>query len=229
LFARRKFAQWQAGAPGRKIFFSIPAPCSEGDAAIAYHEASIQQILKPLGFDAQPIREGLAVVFGEMASSNYSGIGISCGSGLCNVCLAVLSVPVIHFAIPKAGDFIDTQAAAVTGELATRMRVQKELNFVVNGFSSDRVQNALTVYYDDMIQTLANTLRSTISSSQRLPKLDHSVPIVLSGGTAIPKGFLSRFTTALQTEDFPLKISEIRVAEDPLNSTARGALMAALC
>jgi len=142
----------------------------------------IQQILKPLGFDAQPIREGLAVVFGEMASSNYSGIGISCGSGLCNVCLAVLSVPVIHFAIPKAGDFIDTQAAAVTGELATRMRVQKELNFVVNGFSSDRVQNALTVYYDDMIQTLANTLRSTISSSQRLPKLDHSVPIVLSGG-----------------------------------------------
>jgi hypothetical protein len=64
-----------------------------------------------------------------MAASNYTGIGISCGSGLCNVCLAVLSVPVINFAVPKAGDFIDVQAAAVTGELATRMRVQKELNF----------------------------------------------------------------------------------------------------
>jgi hypothetical protein len=109
------------------------------------------------------------------------------------------------------------------------MRVQKELNFTVNGLSGDRVQNALTVYYDDVIQTLANTLRSTISSTQRLPKLDQSVPIVLSGGTAIPKGFLNRFTTALRVEDFPIKISEIRVAEDPLNSTARGALMAALC
>ena len=63
----------------------------------------------------------------------------------------------------------------------------------------------------------------------RSPKLDQSVPIVLSGGTAIPKGFLNRFTTALGTEDFPIKISEVRVAEDPLNSTARGALMAALC
>jgi hypothetical protein len=164
-----------------------------------------------------------------MAASNYTGIGISCGSGLCNVCLAVLSVPVINFAVPKAGDFIDVQAAAVTGELATRMRVQKELNFTVNGLSGDRVQNALTVYYDDVIQTLANTLRSTISSTQRLPKLDQSVPIVLSGGTTIPKGFLKRFTTALKVEDFPIKISEIRVAEDPLNSTARGALMAALC
>jgi hypothetical protein len=219
----------KAGVAGQKIFFSVPAPCPEGDLAIAYHEASIRQILKQVGFDAQPIQEGLAVVFGEMSSSNYTGIGISCGSGLCNVCLAVLSVPVISFAVPKAGDFIDTQAAAVTGELATRMRVQKELNFVVNGLSGDRVQNALTVYYDDVIQTLANALRSTIASTQRLPKLDQSVPIVLSGGTAIPKGFLARFTAALGTDDFPIKISEIRVSEDPLHSTARGALMAALC
>src|ERR1039457_5759945 len=219
----------KAGAAGRKIFFSIPAPSLEGNSAIAYHEASIQQILKQLGYAAQPIQEGLAVVFGEMSRSNYTGIGISCDSGMCTVCLAVLSVPVISFAIPKAGDFIDTQSAAVTGELATRMRVQKELNFTVNGLSGDRVQNALTVYYDDVIQTLANALRSTISSTQRLPKLDQSVPIVLSGGTAIPKGFLNRFTTALRVEDFPIKISEIRVAQGPLNSTARGALMAALC
>jgi hypothetical protein len=219
----------KAGDAGRKVFFSIPAPCLEGDPSIAYHEASIHQILKQLGFDAQPIQEGLAVVFGEMSASNYTGIGISCGSGLCNVCLAVLSVPVINFAIPKAGDFIDMQAAAVTGELSTRMRVQKELNFVVNGLSGDRMQNALAVYYDDVIQTLANTLRSTISSTQRLPKLDQSVPIVLSGGTTIPKGFLKRFTAALQVENFPIRISEIRVAADPLNSTARGALMAALC
>jgi hypothetical protein len=219
----------KAGVAGRKVFFSVPAPCLEGDPAIAYHEASIRQILKQLGFDGQAIQEGLAVVFGEMSSSNYTGIGISCGSGLCNVCLAVLSVPVISFAVPKAGDFIDAQAAAVTGELATRIRVQKESNFAVNGLTADLVQNALNVYYDDVILTLANALRSTISSTQRLPKLDQSVPIVLSGGTAIPRGFLKRFTTALRAEDFPIKISEIRVSEDPLHSTARGALMAALC
>jgi hypothetical protein len=219
----------KAGAAGRKVFFSVPAPCLEGDPAIAYHEASVHQILRQLGFESQPIQEGLAVVFGEMSSSNYTGIGISCGSGLCNVCLAVLSVPVISFAVPKAGDFIDGQAAAVTGELSTRMRVLKELNFTVNGLTGDRVQNALSVYYDDVIQTLVTSLRSTISSTQRLPKLDQSVPIVLSGGTTIPKGFLKRFTTLLRAEDFPIKISEVRLSEDPLNSTARGALMAALC
>jgi hypothetical protein len=33
----------------------------------------------------------------------------------------------------------------------------------------------------------------------------------------------------MRAANFPLKLSEIRVSPDPLNSTARGALMAALC
>jgi hypothetical protein len=86
------------------------------------------------------------VVFGELVDTNFSGIGISCGSGLCNVCMAVLSVPVISFSVPKAGDFIDAQAAIVTGDLAIRMRVQKERGFHLNGLTGDRVHDALNVY-----------------------------------------------------------------------------------
>jgi hypothetical protein len=52
---------------------------------------------------------------------------------------------------------------------------------------------------------------------------------VLSGGTAMPKGFLDHFNKVLHADDFPLGLSEVRVAADPLHSTARGALMAALC
>ena len=141
----------------------------------------------------------------------------------------MLSVPVINFSVNKAGDFIDAQASAVTGELATRLRIQKEQSFKLNGMAGDRVANALTVYYDDMIHTLATTLRATIASTQRLPKLDQAVTVVLSGGTAMPKGFLERFTAALHTDDFPVRIAQVRVSDDPLNSTARGALMAALC
>ncbi|MFB3826821.1 MAG: hypothetical protein ACE15B_08630 [Bryobacteraceae bacterium] len=219
----------KAAAEGQKVFFSVPAPPPAGDGGLAFHEASIRQILNDLGYEATPIEEGLAVVFGELGGANYSGIGISCGSGLCNVCLAVLSVPVISFSVPKAGDFIDSQAAMVTGDLATRMRVLKEQSFRLNGLNGDRVQNALTVYYRDMIATLVETLRAQISSTQRLPKLDQSVPLVLSGGTSMPSGFLEQFTRALQSQDLPVRLSEVRMSADPLNSTARGALMAALC
>jgi actin-like ATPase involved in cell morphogenesis len=220
------------GKPGverQKVLFSVPAPLEQGEAGIPYHQASIQQVLQELGFDASPIAEGLAVVFGELGESNFTGIGISCGSGLCNVCLAVLSVPVISFSVPRAGDYIDNHAALVTGDLAIRMRVQKEQNFKLNGFSSDRVQNALSVYYKEMIAQLVESLRSQISSAQRLPKLEQSIPLVLAGGTSMPKGFLEYFTTALRINELPVKLSEVRVSADPLNSTARGALMGALC
>ena len=116
-----------------------------------------------------------------------------------------------------------------TGELATRLRGRKEESFQLNGFSGDRVQNALTVYYEDVISSLAEALRVNLSSTGRLPKLDQKIPLVLSGGTAMPKGFLERFDKALRATELPVQLSEVRMSPDPLNSTARGALMAALC
>jgi hypothetical protein len=219
----------KAATEGQKIVFSVPAPPVNGEDGISYHEASIGQILTELGYAPTSIEEGLAVVFGELEGSNYSGIGISCGSGLLNVCLAMLSMPVISFSVPRAGDFIDAQAARVTGDLVTRMRIHKEQVFCLNGLSGDRVQNALTVYYREMIASLVDALRSQVSSAKRLPRLDQPIPLVLSGGSAIPKGFLEQFSKVLRSGGFPLRLSEIRVSADPLNSTARGALMAALC
>ena len=219
----------KATAEGQRVHFSVPAPPVSERSNNAYHEATIRQILQELGFEATPIEEGLAVIYGELGNANYTGIGVSCGSGLCNVCLAVLSVPVISFSIPKAGDFIDAQSAQVTAELSTRIRIQKEQSFSLNGMSSDRVQNALTVYYREMIEHLVEALRSQVTSAQRMPRLDQSVPLVLSGGTALPKGFVDQFAKALRATDFPLRLSEVRLSTDALNSTARGALMSALC
>jgi hypothetical protein len=45
----------------------------------------------------------------------------------------------------------------------------------------------------------------------------------------MPQGFLDGFAEVMRAHELPLRLSEIRVSADPLNSTARGALMAALC
>jgi hypothetical protein len=218
-----------AAVENQKLLFSVPAPVVDGEIGISYHQASIQGSLRELGYDATPIAEGLAVVFGELENTNFTGIGVSCGSGLCNVCLAVLSVPVMSFSVGKAGDFIDTQAAMVTGEVATRMRIYKEEKFHLNGFTADRVQNALNVYYREMIRNLVRGVREQISAAQRLPRIDQAIPLVLSGGTSMPAGFVEAFTAALRESELPVTLSEVRVSDDPLHSTARGALMAALC
>ena len=216
------------GGKGQKLCFTVPAAALGCDETLTYHETTVRQVLADLGFEVKSINEGLAVVYAELESTNYTGIGISCGGGLCNVCMAYLSVPIVSFSIPKAGDFIDASAASVTGERANRIRILKESSFYVNGHFDTKVHQVLSVYYDDMIQSLVASLRNAFQGARNLPKLSRPIPLVLSGGSAMPKGFRDRFETILRATDFPIELSEIRMASEPLTATAKGALMAAL-
>lgn len=213
---------------GRPLYFSVPAAPLDSETDLTYHEASLREIIAAKGYKVESIDEGLAVVYGELEDSNYTGIGISCGGGLCNVCLAYLSVPVISFGIQKAGDFIDSSAASVTGEGATRIRLEKEKGFQFNGAFPNQVHQALGVYYDDMIAALLDGMKQAFASSSDLPKFDKAVPMVLSGGTAMPEGFAARFEKALKSAELPMEVSGVRTAEKPLETTAKGALVAAL-
>lgn len=216
--------------PGAKVVFSVPATPyhNPNDENHLYHGLSVKQMLGDMGYDAQSINEGLAVIYSELEDSNYTGIGVSLGGGLCNVAIAYLSMPAVCFSIPKAGDFIDTGASTVTGDLAVQVRLAKEQSFHFNGTFPEKLHQVLTVYYDDMIQSLLTTMREAFLESRRLPKFGKAVPLVLSGGTALPAGFRDRFAKALHGADLPVAVSEIRLARDPLNTTARGALVAAL-
>jgi hypothetical protein len=211
-----------------KLCFTVPAAPLGAEGSLTYHEATVRQILTGIGYQPTPINEGLAVIYGEMESSNYTGIGISCGGGLCNVCLAYLSVPVLSFSIPKAGDFIDSSAAAVTGERANHIRLTKEDAFHFNGFFADKIQQVLGVYYDDMIRSLVAALKEAFGRTKSVPQFHKPIPMVLSGGTALPPGFRDRFEKLLREQDFPISLSEIRMAQNPLHATAKGALVYAL-
>jgi hypothetical protein len=148
---------------------------------------------------------------------------------LCNVCLAYLSVPVFSFSIPKAGDFIDASSAAVTGDRANSIRIAKEESFRFNGHFAEKTHQALAVYYDDMIRALVDGLNGQmLAKSKALPRLGRPIPLVLSGGSALPHGFRDRFEALLKESEFPIALSEIRMAESPLHSTAKGALVAAM-
>jgi hypothetical protein len=212
----------------QKLCFSVPAAPVGTEDGVTYHEASMRQVISDLGYEVTSINEGLAVVYSELEDSNFTGIGVSCGGGLCNVCLAYLSVPVLSFSIPKGGDSIDSSAASATGELINRVRITKEDSFHFNGFLADKTLQALNVYYQDLIQTLVTAMKEAFLSSKSLPKLKRPIPVVLSGGTAMPNGFTEQFEKAVLKSDFPIELSDVRLASNPLEATAKGALIAAL-
>jgi hypothetical protein len=210
------------------LAFSVPAAPPGKEAQLTYHEATLRKHLQSVGYRAMAINEGLAVIFSELEDHNFTGIGVSCGGGMCNATLAFLSIPSITVALPKAGDFIDRSAGEAVGEHATRVKVIKEEGLDLTRAPRDKLEKALHIYYEDVVETLVDTMRRAISKADSLPKTDRALPMVLAGGTAKPRGFRELFERTLRARKFPVEISEIRMASDPLTSTARGAHIAAM-
>jgi hypothetical protein len=214
---------------GETLRFSVPGVLRDaGSSDLVYHEAMLKNLLGSMGYNAKAINEGLAVVFAELEEENFSGIGVSCGGGMCNVSLAYMSVPVLSFSVAKAGDYVDRSVASVTGELPTRIRAIKEEGFDLSRPAQNKYESALHIYYNDVIVTLVQNLRGALAETKNLPRIDKPIPIVLSGGTSKPKGFLDKFYQEIVRDGFPLEVSEIRMAKSPLTTTARGCLIAAL-
>lgn len=217
-----------AQTPGETIAFSVPAAAREMEAELTYHEETIKRYLRDRGYTPLAVNEGLAVVLAELAQENFTGIGISCGGGMCNVAFSFLSIPSLTFSIPYGGDYIDSSVGAVVHEPATRVKAIKEETLDLERPTQDKIDKALHIYYDKLIEMLVDALVRATAQSQRLPRTDQALPIVLAGGTAKPNGFRNRFESALRRRSLSFQVSEVRMASDPLTATARGALVAAL-
>jgi hypothetical protein len=213
---------------GEVLYYSVPGPPVGSEANLVYHEKTLQSILRKMGYTAKPINEGLAVVFSELAPHRFTGIGLSFGGGMVNVCFAFRSIPVWTFSLAMAGDWIDQKAALAVGETASLICAIKESSLDLSkreGLS--KVESALSICYDQLIGYVLENLRNEIAKVIRAPKLLEPLPVILGGGTASPRGFADRFTQALREGGFPFEIGEVRMAEDPLNCVATGSLIAA--
>jgi hypothetical protein len=219
----------KARTAGENLAFSVPAAIAGKESELVYHEATLRRYFQSLGYRAVAINEGLAVIFAELEDQNFTGIGVSCGGGMCNATLAYLSIPSIMFSIAKGGDFIDRSVGAVVDEHATRVKVLKEEGTLdLSRPPRDKFEKALHIYYEDLTESLVEGLRRAISTAEKLPRTDRALPIVLAGGTAKARGFRDLFERTLRTRSLPFEIAEIRTASDPLTATARGALIAAM-
>lgn len=215
-------------APGQEshLVFSVPSKgfSATGSAVtdLLNHQTMMEDIFRRQGHQPFALREGEAVIYSELESNNFSGIGISCGAGLCNISFTYLSVPILDFHVPIGGDWIDTSVASVLDEKATRIRLMKEKSFSLNDPTASLVARSLAVFYKQLIDTVVQEMCSVFRNSSEMPRLSESIPVVVAGGTAMPSGFVDQFSATLEQSSFPLKISSVRLAEDPLNAVAQG-------
>ncbi len=209
-----------------RLFFSTPADPIDADLSTLYHQKTLESILGDVGYDPEPINEGMAVIYSELADQDFTGLGISFGAGMTNVCLAYYAVPVMRFSIARGGDWIDEQAAKATGTPVDKVTSIKEDEFSLD-FTTDigGVEGALSIYYDNLLDYVIENIVREVDEEDVEEGLD--VPVVVTGGTSSPDGFEALFEERLEEARIPFSISGVSRASDPMYSVARGALVAA--
>jgi len=214
------------------VYFSVPANAINSQTDAEYHGKILEAIFKAYKNDkeftvkARPINEALALVYAELEDTAFTGIGISFGAGMVNLCFSVFGNPVFSFAIVNSGDWIDAQAAKATGEPIAVINKRKH-KIDLSEEPKDMIDRAIQTQYRLMIEKTVGGIKQGLQKHEKA-RLDSPVKIVVAGGTASPNGFEQFFKQVIdETTDLGVEVGEVVKPADPIKSVARGCLIAA--
>ena len=213
-------------AQNENCYFSVPAPSVDADNNIVYHQGLFEGMLRKMGYNAKAINEGHAVVFSDLADQDFTGIGLSFGGGMVNVCVCYKTIPAVSFSVQRGGDWIDKNVANVLGINRSKATAIKESGIDVRE-PKNREQEAVAIYYRNLIAYTVQNIKEKFESTKNLPSFPGSIDICCAGGTSLIGGFIELFREEFQKINFPLKVGRIFRAEEALNSVAKGCLVAA--
>lgn len=212
--------------------YSIPANPIDSKSNTIYHQNVFNRILSELGYDPKPILEGVAIIYAECASTDFSGMGISFGAGMTNIAVVYKSIPIITFSISRGGDWIDENTANSTNTIDNRVTLIKESSVknssksIVKKKKEKQIRDALDYYYENLINY---TITNIISRLNKLTAdLPNELPVIISGGTSLAENFLDLTKKTIENSELPFDISVIRHATNPLTCVAEGCLVKAL-
>lgn len=216
--------------PNEKLVFCVPAQPvdqEDDDFDVGYHEDIVKTILNECGYEAKAINEAEALCYAELENDEYTGIGISCGAGMTNVCVMLNGEPTVLFSTTKSGDWIDRMSAVATGEPDSVVQAEKEGGiFKIGEHSDNAILSAVSSYYERLIDYTTKQLSFALTNHKSLPKFKNPLTIVVAGGTSLANGYVETFSQKLEENGFPIKIKVVKHADDPLHAVSKGCLIA---
>ena len=221
-----------AGPPKKKddvLYYCVPAEPIDADFDVEYHKQILHNVFSDIGYtNINVMTEALAVVYSELAETQYTGIGMSFGAGMCNIVYSFMGMPVFAFSLSRGGDWIDSHAAKHTDETHNVVTAIKEKADFSLYDSTTGIQRAISIYYESLLSYVVEKFKELYEKTpkKQLPNVTMEMPIVIAGGTSLVLGFVERLRE-LTAEGFPVPISEIRHAEEPLFAVSNGLYEAA--
>jgi hypothetical protein len=239
----REIIKGLLGAPTEEnelCIYCVPGKPIDNEQMVDYHEDVLKQIIQSLGYNPKPLNEAEALAYAGLVDNNLTGITISMGAGMCNVCIMYAGMTALTFSVARGGDFIDGQVALDCGITKAKAQYIKESADytikkaaakatgstiqVVNDQDLTREQRAVRTYYGVLIRYLLANIAKQFEDNDSMPNFPEPIPIVVGGGTSMVSGFIDIFEEEFNNKDFPIEIKEIKLVEEPFTAVARGCL-----
>ena len=219
--------------PNERCIYSYPADPIDADFDSIYHSRLLGKILTNLGYDAVPMLEAEALMYSELLDFDMTGITMSWGAGMTNVCVAHLGSNVVSFSVTKGGDWIDEKVGNRLDISETIIQAEKEQGLDIRNPDGD-IQEGISIYYKSLIEYVVNNLESKFKTTKEVPSFREPIVVSISGGSSLVTGFIEVFTDILIYKDkaksikrqFPFEIKEVVAVKDPLRAVANGLLIA---
>lgn len=213
---------------GEPCYYSVPAnPVDVPGQDVIYHQEVLRKIINSFGYKAIPWNEAMAIIYSN--SEDFSGLAISFGSGMANVALAYETIMGLSFSMTQGGgDWIDANSAKAVGSTPTKICAIKEAGVDLIS-PANTEQEAIAMYITEMVRSVLFQVSAQFKKNSGTITVPGPIPIILSGGTVRAKNFFTVFErTFKEIKGFPIPISEIRVAKDPMTGVAEGLLTLAV-
>lgn len=216
-----------AQTPNSKVVYSVPAAPIDTNFDIVYHTEIMGMYLKELGYESSPINEAFAIALSELLEDGLTGVALSYGAGMTNCVVIHEGDPLVEFSLTRSGDYIDQSVARALDMSPSLIQQEKEAGVNLLAPNTE-IENAIAVYYNTVIKyTLENIAYELSLRKKELPIFRSGVPLVVAGGLTLAGGFVPKMEDVLAGIDFPINISNIKLASDPMTSVSHGALLAA--
>ena len=211
------------------VCYSVPAdPVDNKGVNNIYHAKVLEKLVASAGFRPVPINEAMAIIYAECQDSNFTGLSLSFGGGMVNVCFSYMTMPILQFSIQGSGDQIDASVARALSTTASRIQLIKEkgVDITASEFAT-KEEEAIAFYYQALIERAVSFVVKEMKNAK--VELSDAIPIVIAGGTSLAGGFVEMFRKVFDKHKaaFPFEVREIRHASDPLTAVARGLMVAA--
>ena len=207
-----------------------------------YHEDIIGQVLIGLGYEPKPINEALCVAYDSLQNHMLTGISISFGAGMVNICHSTLGMEANSFSIIGSGDKVDQEVSynfkghGITTTKVIRLKESGTVH-VLNDMNPDfskatnaretldlRLKQAICMSYKRVVENLVKNIKTQLP----IHNFDEPYPIVLAGGTTLINGFVELFNSVLKTEGVENIKEVIHNKDSAFYSVSHGAALRAL-